>query len=120
MGMYEDEDGIDGPAEKAWARAMAEDEEERRRRKVKCTAEEYRGAIYEASGDESGGVGSLIPLSTYTYIDDPGTTPMGPGTHVYTEWGTKDGVFVAECERHNDEVTYRIPAERVSPRVPPK
>lgn len=107
MSLY-DEDGIDGPFERGMAEPLPIV------RKVECTREEYRGAIYEASGDESGGVGNLVPLSTYTYIDDPGTTPMGPGRHVYTEWGTKAGVFVAESEEHNGVFTYRIPDERRS------
>lgn len=66
------------------------------------TVEDYREAIAQA-----GGIDQLTVLSTYTFIDDPGFTPFGPGTHIYTEWGTKDGTFVAEHEEHNGEHTYR-------------
>lgn len=75
-----------------------------------CSAAEYRAAI-----DAHGGIHALTVLSSYTFIDDPGTTPFGPGTHVYTEWGTRDGVFVAEAERHNDDLTLRIADERERP-----
>lgn len=37
---------------------------------------------------------------------------FGEGRHVYTEWGTKGGDFVAEVEEHNGAFTYRIPEQR--------
>ncbi len=71
--------------------------------KVTCDRDEYRDAILRA-----GGLGELRPISTYTYCD--GSPFHGDGRHIYTEWGTKDGEFVAESEEHNGEFTFRVPA----------
>lgn len=76
--------------------------------KAVCTKEAY-GRIMAVAG-----LDKLRLLSCYTYIDDPGFTPMGPGTHIYTEWGDADGDFLCEHEEHNGEHTYRTRPELVT------
>jgi|SRR5579863_3284374 len=81
---------------------LYEDDEPKKPAKRACTQEQYWEAL-----EKRGGTNELTVLSSYTYIDDPGFNPFGPGRHIYTEWGTKDGQFVAEHEEHNGEHTYR-------------
>lgn len=64
---------------------------------------------YVAHIRAAGGLEALTVLSSYTFVDESGHCPFGPGRHIYTEWGTKDGRFVAEVEEHNGEFTYRVP-----------
>jgi hypothetical protein len=74
--------------------------------KVSCAREEYWAAL-----DAAGGIHALVVRSSYTYVDDPGTTPFGPGRHIFTEWGTRDGRYIGEHEEHNGEHTYRKAAK---------
>ena len=68
-------------------------------------------ATYLAAIERAGGVTALVPISTYTYCD--GSPFHGPGRHIFTAWGKRDGTFVAEHEEHNGEHTYRIDDGRV-------
>lgn len=69
--------------------------------KIEVREEEYCRAI-----EAAGGVRALTVLSAYTFVE--GHPALGPGRHIYTEWGTKDGRFVAESEEHDGRVVYRI------------
>lgn len=69
--------------------------------KIEVREEEYYRAI-----EAAGGLSALTVLSAYTFTD--GCPAFGPGRHIFTEWGTKDGRSVAESEEHDGRVTYRV------------
>lgn len=70
--------------------------------KQACTAARYAEVIRAA-----GGFDNLTVLSSITDLGDDGTVWV----HILTEWGTKDGRFVAEHEFRDGEYAYRIPKE---------
>jgi len=66
-----------------------------------CSSKEFWKVI-----EKHGGLRKLRVLSSYTYFDEE-LCSFGAGTHIYTEWGDKDGNFVCESEEHNDDKVYR-------------